>query len=94
VTVGQLTFEVTPHRDLDDLRIAGSLKLSGDLRVQRDLNHGDELLVTVTDADGSVLARAQATISAPPSFVPIEDKDLGLIGYDRAHRAKLGDSIA
>lgn len=91
MNVDQLTFDVKPLSIQGGLRINGSLKIAGALNVPYDLNHGDMLLIQVTGMDGEVLATSEATISAPPSFVPIEDKDLGLIGYERAHRAKLVD---
>jgi hypothetical protein len=92
VNIGQLTFDVKPHPEArGDMRIVGSLKIQGAIGVPCDLDHGDMLLVTVSGPDGEVLASCEATIAAPPSFVPIEDKELGLLGYERAHRAKLTD---
>jgi hypothetical protein len=89
----QLSFNIAPRligSEPAEVR-AGALAIKGDLGVDVNLEHGDELLVTVTGPDGEVLARHHAEVSAPPSFVPIEDKDLGLIGYVRAHKVKVGE---
>lgn len=94
VNTDQLTLNVLPHprlaKDLDSgkLRIAGELKIAGALPIAEDLNHGDELLITIATADGRVLVRSYAEVAGPPPLIPIEDKDLGLIGYTRSHKAK------
>ena len=97
----QLSFDVVP-RPRTNLRgetvpteiLGAELKLKGELRIPVNLEHGDALLVTVTGPDGEVLARQEAEVSAPPTFAPIEEKDLGLIGYARVHTAKIGDPLA
>jgi hypothetical protein len=95
-TVGfsQLTLDVLPHPRAAargaDAFIAGTLKLSGELRVDRDLNAGDELVVIVQDADGEVLAHHQAQVG-PVTLAPVEDKDFGVIGTERIHKAKVTD---
>jgi hypothetical protein len=84
----QLSFDVTPHPALDrgkELTIAGEVRLKGSLPVNADLNHGDELTITISNSHGEVIARHYAEVAAPPPFIPIEDKDLGLIGYVRRH---------
>jgi hypothetical protein len=93
----QLSFDVEPRtirragEDVPAEVLGGALKLKGELRLDHNLEHGDELVVTVTGPDGELLARAMAEVAAPPSFVPIEEKDVGLIGYARVSTAKLGD---
>lgn len=93
----QLTFNIEPRDEAVDrpggLQVAGEIKLRGALPVSVDLQHGDALIVVVTGIDGEVLAQCNAEISAPPAFLPIEDKDLGLLGYTRSHPAKIGDPI-
>lgn len=93
-TERQLTLDILPHPSAahrgDDALIAGTLKVSGELRVDRDLNAGDELIVLVQSADGEVLSQHQAVVG-PVTLSPIEDKDLGIIGTERIHRAKVTD---
>lgn len=93
----QLTFDVIP-RVITNLRgeqrpaevLASELTIKGEFRLgEVALEHGDELHVTIAGADGEVITSVVAEVSAPPSFVPIEEKDIGLIGYTRAHKAKL-----
>lgn len=93
---GQLTFEVEPRHTSAGVPaevLGADLTLKGSFALRAALEHGDELIVTVTGPDGEVLARSEAEVSAPPSFVPIEDKDAGLLGYTRAHKARLGDPL-
>jgi hypothetical protein len=91
---GQLTLDVLPHpsaaRRGDGAYIAGTLKLTGDFRVLQDLNAGDSLIVVVQNADGEVLSHHQAEVG-PVTLKPIEDKDLGIIGTERIHKAKVTD---
>jgi len=89
MTIGQLSFDIKPLRDPERLHIAGSLRIADALSIPCDLNHGDMLLVQVSGPDGEILTTAEFAVAAPPSFIPIEDKDIGLIGYERAHKAKL-----
>jgi hypothetical protein len=93
IDAGQLTFNIAPHPSAASrpggLPVMGaSLAIKGALAIEEDLNHGDALTVTIANADGEIIATAQLEVAAPPSFVPIEDKDLGLLGYERAHKAK------
>jgi hypothetical protein len=84
----QLSFDVTPHPALTggkELTIAGEVRLKGGLPVNVDLNHGDELTITIADKHGQIIARHYTEVAAPPPFIPIEEKDLGLIGYVRRH---------
>lgn len=98
----QLSFDVTPRHAGAGVDPSGppaevlgaELKLNGALGLDVNLEHGDELVVTIAGADGEVLARSEATVSAPPSFVPIEEDKVGLVGYVRSHKAKLGERLA
>lgn len=97
----RLTLDVAPHPHLlalqragDELKIVGEVKVTGTFPVAKDLNHGDELVVTIAGADGEVLSHGLCTIAGPPPLVPIESKELGLIGYCRSHKAKVHDAQA
>lgn len=97
MTHAQLSFDVAPRtiivagEQAPAPLLGGNLKLKGELRADVNLEHGDELTVTVADADGNVIAQAVAEVDRPPSFAPVQERDIGLIGYVRAHTAKLGD---
>jgi hypothetical protein len=93
----QLTLDVLPHPRVramqeagDHVFLEGSLTLKLDVPVRTDLNHGDRLMVTVADDDGTVLSRAYAEIKAV-QLAPIDLKDVGIIGTERVHKAKLTD---
>lgn len=89
----QLSLHVEPNPSLaqyeDGGELYGSLKISGSLPVLRDLNDGDEVTVTVHGADGEVLTSSAATI-APPAFKPVTVTNIGRVGTERVHTAKLG----
>jgi hypothetical protein len=87
----QLTFDVALHPHLDAERhiLFGSLKIKGDFRLDRDLNAGDELTVTIAGPDGEVIASGHAT-TAYPAFKAIKDKGV-TIGTERCHTAELTD---
>jgi hypothetical protein len=87
----QLTLDVHPHTEAarrEHHYIAGNLRIAGDYSVPHDLHAGDELTVTVANADGQVIAQALARVGAV-TLTPIEDKDLGVIGTERVHKAKV-----
>ena len=96
-TQTRLTLNVKPHpflaeqaaRDGQDLKIVGQLKIAGEFTVDRNLEHGDELVVTVTGADGEAIAQGICVVAGPPPLIPLESKELGLIGYVRSHKAKV-----
>lgn len=96
----QLSFDVEPHPDLDrkareqerDLWLDGAIKVSGQLDVDVNLDHGDELIITIAGVDGEVLARHYATIDKPPGFAVIA-LDGEPVGYRRIHTAAVGDPI-
>lgn len=88
----QLSLEVEPHPAIDVVHgkgfIAGSISVKGDLRVHRNVNPGDQLIVIVQDADGEILAQGEAE-GGVSGFPVIEDKDLGPIGMERKHKATI-----
>lgn len=94
-TARQLTLDVVPHPELVQLGrdgiVVGTLKIAGEYRLDRDLRAGDELTVTIADADGEVIAHGLARVG-PVTLSPIEEKDAGVIGTERAHRAKVVDA--
>lgn len=90
----QLTLDVLPHREVlerqaqgDPTWVQGEIKLTGELDVSQDLNAGERLLVTVADEDGQVITRGYFEVG-DIGLVPIRDKDLGVIGTMRTHKAK------
>lgn len=90
-----LSLDVEPHPRLRELTDGGilisTLTLGGDVQIDRNLNTGDQLTVTIGDADGTVIATLDAVVVSP-SFHPIKDKVVGVIGTERRHRAKLGET--
>lgn len=93
----QLSFDIAP-RTIDTPNgarpaevIGGELTIKGAVGLPHNLEHGDELVITISGPDGEVLAQAQAEVAKPPSFVPVDVKDIGLVGYVRAHTAKIVD---
>lgn len=85
----QLTLTIDLHSDLDPETaiLWGTLKLKGDFRIDRDLNAGDELTVTVATADGEVITGGRMKCSYPH---PKEITDKGrVIGTERVHTAEL-----
>lgn len=88
-----LSLEIKPHPQVakyDDAssRIEGSLALAGALTVVRDLNAGDDLTVQVCDADGQVIASGKFEVSSVGTK-PIKVSKIGVVGTERAHKAKL-----
>lgn len=84
----QLSLNVDRHPHLpDDGMLMGTLKLGGGFAVPRDLQPGEELTVTVADADGQVIAASRAEVETV-AFPPIKDKGVA-IGTERRHKAAL-----
>jgi len=88
----QLSLQIDLHSNLDPDRaiLFGSLKLKGDFRLDRDLNAGDELTVTVATADGEVLT-AGRLVCTYPQLKEIKDKGF-VVGTERAHTAEIVDA--
>jgi len=89
----QLSLEVLPHPAIDVVHgkglIAGTIKLKGELRCKQDFNAGDEFTISVADADGTVVAVAQAEQLDPPNMKTITDKEIGPIGTERIHTVQV-----
>lgn len=84
----QLSLQVFPHPKLPpDAPIIGTLKVKGDLRIGRDLNAGDRLVVIVQDADGNVLTTSDLEV-ASPAFKELKD-DGRIIATERVHTAEV-----
>lgn len=90
-TVHQLSLDVAPHPDAAKRPnggwLQGSVAITGDFGVTRDLQPGDELTVTMHNADGEVIASGVCEIGAI-GFKPIKI-DGDVIGTERLHKAKL-----
>lgn len=90
-TIGQqLTFAVCQHPAAARLPsggwLEGALTVGGELRVERSLQPGDRLTVTVADADGEIVATGEAEIAAV-AFTPIKIEG-DVVGTTRVHKAK------
>lgn len=98
---GQLSLEIAKHPDIlareaanHAVYITADLQLKGRFPIREDLQHGDRLVVAISDADGQVVSRGYLEVDAPPKFEPIIEKNVGVIGLNRAHRATLTDEVA
>lgn len=65
-----------------------SVKVTGDMPVDRDLRKGDQLHITVTTLDGEVVASRDGFVSAI-SFVDKLDKFGDVESTERAHKVTL-----
>lgn len=87
--VRQLSLAVNPEPELGpDDRVIGSLTIAGTFAIGRDLQRGDELIVTVAGADGELLAQGQAAVNSL-GFKTIRDRHGDPLGTERKHGAKL-----
>lgn len=68
---------------------AGSIKLGKALTVRRDLNPGDQLTVTVTNAKGEQIAAGLYTVEGI-GFAPIKAEGI-VMGTERVHGTSLED---
>lgn len=88
---GACSFHVRPHpaatRRPDGGFIDGALSIGGQFGVDRDLDAGDELTVTIASADGEVLAQGVVEVQGV-AFKPVKVKGF-VIGTTRVHKAKL-----
>lgn len=83
----QLSLDVRQRPSLEDPLLTGSLKLKGDLPVKRDLQVGEQITVTVADADGIIFATGLFEVGAP-GFKELKMRDVGPIGLERVHTAQ------
>lgn len=89
----QLSLEIYPHPQLQATKdgrgpVTGSLQIAGALDVNQDLHAGQELMVLVQSADGELLSQHRLEVGQV-ALIPIKVKDLGVIGTERAHKAKV-----
>lgn len=88
----QLSLHVAPHprtiwEDGETKPIVGSVKISGGLTLDHDLQQGDNLHVVVSNADGEVIAQCAATVG-PIGFKPLRQSG-SVIGTERVHTAEV-----
>lgn len=82
--VKQMTLEIGMLED--ELSTTGSYSVSGRMPAIEELEKGDELTVTITNADGVVVAHAVGMIG----FIGFKLHDVdGVRWTERQHRAKL-----
>lgn len=83
----QLSLEVRQRPSLEDPLLTGALKLKGELPCKRDLNPGDQITVTVSDADGQIFATGifEATV---PAMKEIRLPQVGPVGIERVNVAE------
>lgn len=82
--VKQMTLDVGEVED--ELSTTGSFSVSGRLPALEELMKGDEVTVTISNADGVVVAHAVAAIG----FIGFKLHDVdGVRWTERQHRAKL-----
>jgi hypothetical protein len=90
---GDLTLDVYPHpeaarRAADDDATYLQAELEGKITVpvHRDYNAGDRLLVTIAGDDGEIIGRRYLEVGRV-TFEPIVERNLGVIGTTRVHKA-------
>jgi hypothetical protein len=83
----QLSLEIVQRPELENPMLAGSLRLKGEIPVRRDLNPGDQITVTVADADGTIFATGlfEATV---PAWKEIRLAQVGPVGLERVNIAE------
>lgn len=93
---GQLSLDVKPHpalehkaRDGEPVYLQAELEVKVTIPVAQDFNAGDGFIVTIAGPDGDVVGRARAELGGKGAvrFDTLEDKDLGIIGTLRHHKA-------
>jgi hypothetical protein len=93
---GQLSLDVKAHPALERKAADGEpVYLQAELEakvlvpVDRDYNPGDQFVVTIADAHGEAVGRAYVELAGKGAvrFDTLEDKDLGVIGTLRHHKA-------
>lgn len=93
---GQLSLIVQPHPTLEAKARAGEpvylqaeLEVKVTIPVDRDYNPGAGFVITIAGPDGEVIGHARAELAAKGAirFDTLEDRDLGVIGTLRHHKA-------
>ncbi len=84
------TFDVKAHpaatRRPDGGFVDGAIGIGGQFVVERDLQPGDELTVTIASADGEVLAQSVVEVQTV-GFKPVKVRGF-VVGQTRVHKAK------
>lgn len=87
--VEQLSFVVEQHPNAREYKdggwLDGTVAVGGAFRVERDLNPGDRLTVTIASADGEVIASGEVSV-VTVGFKPIKLKGF-VVGQTRVHKA-------
>lgn len=87
--LGQMSL-VVGGEDLDDMQPTGSYSVGGKLAAAVELAKGAEVRVTVSDADGQIVATGLGVVGAL-TFRQHESKD-GVRWTERQHRVKVRES--
>lgn len=87
----QLTMHVEPHpasvHPDRELYLIGGLKIAGTFSVDRDLQAGDQITVSIANADGEIVAKGVCEMKAPHfKVIEIEGEPIGM---ERIHTAKV-----
>lgn len=85
-----LTFEVQPKRRSagDDVDLLGaSVKVSGAMAIDHDLQPGTVLMVRVCNADGQLVAQCEAEVTGV-GFRQVKHRGV-VIGMERVHTSKV-----
>jgi hypothetical protein len=86
----ELSHVVKPHparvERPDGGWLDGTVAIGGAFNVDRDLQPGDELVVTIAGADGEVLAGGIVEVG-PVGFKPVKVRGF-VVGETRVHKAK------
>lgn len=85
VELGQMTLQVGGE-ELDDVPPTGTFSIGGKLAAAGELAKGAQVIVTVSDADGQVVAHGLGTVGA--LTFRQKEKD-GLRWTERQHRVKV-----
>lgn len=84
-----LSTEVRQRPNLEDPLLIGTLKLKGELPIKGNLHPGEQITVTVANADGEIFASGIFELK-PPGFKDVTGgPGVGVIGMERAHVAEL-----
>lgn len=83
----QLSLDVGPTGDrYDGKPIFPTYSVAGSMSAKKQLNQGDEVVVTVSGPDGEILSVGRGRVDV--SFKDIEQKGT-LVGVERRHAAKI-----
>lgn len=93
-TLPQLSLDVALHPALErpedpeyEPCIVGCLKVTGELHCPTNLEAGDQVTITVANADGTVISQGAATATYP-GFREIKDRGT-VIGTERVNKVNV-----